>query len=174
VLKVRVFRKGAVGADGLDLDRLLDEAGCVEVDEDGFPLEKDNEGLEEPADELDVGELGEDDNVDEDSDEDGQPQDDEEDDVTLIVILTPECIDDPTLEEEVGRTVGSGGRAVGVWPQDSEGAGVLPPILEKIGSGVVTWDPEALARALTDAETVWDTPAGEPRAAPKTKRNKCS
>ncbi|WP_312414311.1 hypothetical protein [Shinella sp.] len=172
VLKIRVFRKDAVGVDALDLARLLADAGCVEVDENGYPLDKDNEDLDKPADELDTAELGDDESVEGDGDEDGEPQHVEEDDVTLIVILTPECVEDPTLEEEVGRAVGSGGRAVGIWPPECE-AGALPPILGKIGSGVVTWDPEALADVLADVETVWETPAGEPRTAPKTKRNKC-
>ncbi len=158
MLKVRVFKRGALGFEGPELDRLLDEAECVEVDEDGVPVKQYQDDLEEPVDELGIEE----------------PDDEEcvEDDVTLIIVLTPECIDDLQLEEEVGRAVGSGGRAVGVWPKGAA-QGELPSILEKVGSGVVTWDPNALKDVLTDVETVWDTPAGEPRPTPKTKRNNC-
>jgi hypothetical protein len=158
MLKIRVFKKGTTGLDGPELHRLLDEAECVEVDVDGLPVEQVNEDLDKPLNELEIGELGYEETV--------------EDDVTLIVVLTSECIDDPQLEEEVGRVVGRGGRAVGVWPKGGE-EGDLPPILEKIGSGVVAWDPKALKRVLTDVGTVWDTPVGEPRLAPKTKRNNC-
>ncbi|MCB4767106.1 hypothetical protein LGR54_00670 [Ancylobacter sp. Lp-2] len=159
-MKVRVFKKGEVGVDENELDQLLAEAGCVQVDED----------KPAPGD-------GADDQEDEehqrsDAGDNDTEVNDEEDDVTLIVVLTPECADDPQLEGAVGSAVGSGGRAVGVWPKGAEER-TLPSILGKIGSGAVVWDSKKLAAVLSDEESTWDTPAGEPRVAPKTKRNKC-
>ncbi len=146
MLKVRVFKRESVSIDKEELELLLDEAGCVEVNEEQ-PVEEDV--LEVVLDEQD-----------------------EDEDFTLIVILTPECVADPDLDEAVGKAVGSGGRAVGVWPKGSS-EDQLPAILDKVGSGTVAWDPKDLASVLTDSETVWNTPAGEPRPVKKTKRNKC-
>lgn len=165
-MKVRVFKKGKLGIDESELDKLLAEAGCVEVDEAGLPLGDETDNSEgEPDQELDgEDEAGPDANEDED--------DDEEDDVTLIVVLTPECADDPELDGAVGTAIGSGGRAVGVWPKGAED-GAAPPILSKVGSGIVTWDPKKLSEVLSDTKTTWEKPDGTPRPKPITKRNKC-
>jgi hypothetical protein len=167
-MKVRVFKKGDVGVDEKELDQLLAEAGCVQVDEDGLALGDESDDQEEEEDQAsdDSDDAGADDAQDDDE------ENAEEDDVTLIVVLTPQCVEDPELDGAVGGAVGSGGRAVGIWPKGAEER-ALPPILEKIGSGAVVWDPKKLAGVLSDEETPWETPTGAPRPSPKTKRNKC-
>ena len=164
-MKVRVFKKGEIGVDEDELDQLLAEAGCVQVDEDGLAL-GDEAGKQDDEASDDADATGADDDQIDDQ------EDAEEDDVTLIVVLTPPCAEDPELDGAVGSAVGSGGRAVGIWPKGAEERS-LPPILEKIGSGAVVWDPKKLAGVLSDEETSWETPTGVPRPAPKTKRNKC-
>lgn len=160
MLRVRVFKKELLTVAEDDIERLLEDADCVDVDADAVDIEEE------------VQDVGPDD-IDGDGppDQEGE-EENEEDDVTLIVVLTPECVADPDLENAVGEAVGNGGRAIGIWPPGAT-EGSVPAILDKIGSGTVVWDPEELSSVLTDDKTVWNTPAGEPRPATKTKRNKC-
>lgn len=163
-MKVVVFKRGELKADQKELDLLLAEAGCVEVGEVQAQLASED-AQDGPVSE----ESGETDQANEANESD---EDEMEGDVTLIVVLTPECVGDPELDDVVTEAIRNGMRAVGVWPKDAK-EHALPPSLDKLGSSTVPWDPKKLASTLSDTQTVWENPAGLPRPAQKIKRNKC-
>lgn len=90
----------------------------------------------------------------------------------LVVLMAPDCVASPNLEEAVRYAVAGGWSVLAVWP---EGAGhpQLPDILERLGGGAVAWSPEAIRKKLAGEQPEWQEPSGEPREEPRTRRNKC-
>ncbi len=143
--RVRIYRKWLTDAELKALVDLLEEIGCLVL------LEADEEG--EPG-------IAPDESEDTGAEE------------VLIVLISPDCDSDADLELEALRSAGAGCRIIGLWPKDIRTRKV-PKALEKYGSDVVTWDPEKLRQSLQGSQAQWETPAGTPRAAPITKRNRC-
>jgi hypothetical protein len=90
----------------------------------------------------------------------------------LVVLINEACAADPDLEKAVRRAARANCRVIGLWPKDQT-TGRFPPVLEKLGSDVVTWNSRKLRDAIEEASAQWETTAGAPRAAPPTKRNRC-
>lgn len=149
--KVKVI---GISADDAALKELLEAAECELIDAD---------------DDIDAAE-------DEITDKQDEPVEvaanDDCDDTVVIVVLTPDCPSDEDLEAMVGRAIAKGERVVGMWPRGAD-VGVIPPCIDKFGDDTITWDPEPLRRVAQGEKPQWQTPTGQPRAEPKTKRNCC-
>jgi hypothetical protein len=94
------------------------------------------------------------------------------DDELVIIVLTPECAADADLAAVVRDAVARGRRVIGMWPPGIDG-GAVPPCIEQMGDDVIVWQAEPLRRVIRGEKPQWQTPTGEARPEPKTKRNCC-
>ena len=91
-------------------------------------------------------------------------------DDVLVVVVTPECVDDENVDKAVRRTLKGGGQVVGVWPEGSTG-GKVPAAIERFGGSAVPWNVERIRDAIRRGVSMWRNPDDTFRPDEKTKRN---
>lgn len=91
-----------------------------------------------------------------------------------VVVLTPDCSDNPEFAEQMRDAASRGCRVIGVWPPGAT-SDQPPRAVEDYGAGTVPWDMGRLRDALNpaNANPTWSLPNGQPRQQPKVKRNRC-
>lgn len=89
----------------------------------------------------------------------------------VVILICPEAESDPEVDKLIALARREGKRVVGVWIPGVEGSELLASI-NKHGAATITLDLDAVRRAICAGESVWMTPDGNPRPAPKTPRHK--
>ena len=155
------------------LMKLLGEAGC-EVSED-LPTDADEVDAEHLLDdEAEECEETEEEEEKEEPGEDGAEPPSGFDDEVGVVVLSPKCLADGSLEKAMEGAASRGCHVVGVWPPGTE-IQDLPQAFEDYGGDTVIWDPARLRDIVLRpaARPKWPTPDDQPRAERPLKRNKC-
>ena len=161
--RVRVV---GIALDDPELLKLLHAAGCEVVIDGLDPVEEDEE---DPVEEVETDDglvLAEPEEV-------GVGDNDNCADVeALIVVLSEDCPEENELKALVMKAVGAGAKVIGIWPRNCE-VGQVPEAVDRLGDDTLVWDPAILQQAIGSHNPQWQTPAGHPRAQPKTARNSC-
>ncbi|WP_131473080.1 hypothetical protein [Methylorubrum extorquens] len=150
------------------LMKLLGEAGCEVSNDPPTDIAEDDEEHDSAADDPDEAE------------EELQPVEgssgssSECDEDVSIVVLSPACLADGSLEKTMQSAAARGCHVVGIWPPGTE-AQKLPQAFEDYGGDTVIWDPGRLRGIVSqpDAPPTWSSPDDQPRVERPLKRNKC-
>ena len=108
----------------------------------------------------------------EDEAEDVLDEDSEVDVDCLLVIMAPELLEDPELEEQILLAVRRNCKIVGVWPSGG-GVGLAPGCVNKYSADQIVWDARTLKAVFKGAAPKYQTATGEERPRPETKTNSC-
>lgn len=167
--KVRII--GPVSDEIRDvLLKLLSEAGFEVLEDDPLadaesecdPLNAADDDSQEEAEGLpQAGDL----------DKDPLPQCDED---AGIVVLSPEALEDGSIEAAMRAAAARGCHVIGVWPPGTP-EGTLPRSFEDYGGDTVVWDPGRLRDVVSRPEESpsWSLPDDRPRPERQVKRHKC-
>lgn len=91
-----------------------------------------------------------------------------------IVILSPGCMDDGTIDVAMRQAAARGCHVIGIWPPGvSEGD--LPQSFEDYGGDTTIWDPSRLREVVSRSDTnpSWSLPDDRPRPERAVRRHKC-
>lgn len=90
---------------------------------------------------------------------------------SLLIVLTPDLVDGPELEDALKAAVKASLCVVAIWPRGAT-VGVTPGAINKYASDIIIWDPARLQDTLgDDCDPHYDDPDGKPRREPVTPRN---
>jgi hypothetical protein len=89
----------------------------------------------------------------------------------IVILICPESINDPTIQDIVEMASRLGKRIVGVW-LDEEVIGDVPGFLEREGNAVIGMTNEGLRRAVLEDEAIWIEPSGIARQPQRVPRHK--
>jgi hypothetical protein len=89
----------------------------------------------------------------------------------MVILICKEAMEDATIDKFISMASHEGKRVVGVWAKDAKD-GTIPAAINRHGDAVISLDPELVKGVVCGGKSMWTTPDGKPRAAPKTPRHK--